>query len=160
MTSYYFEKFKKNNHSGKGSLVGLLKVGEKNLFLHDHRGQTHEIMPLCVLDFYVYDNQQRKGYGLKLFTKMLRMENAQVQHLAIDSPSEKSMRFLKKHFDLKNPINQTNSYVVFSGFFDRPTVPNGRNSRKFNSAQIFKNELPRLDVNNYQRNDTIDSFYK
>ncbi|RMZ93027.1 alpha-tubulin N-acetyltransferase 1-like, partial [Brachionus plicatilis] len=87
-------------NNGKGSVVGFLKVGEKNLFLHDHQGQTHEIMSLCVLDFYVYDNQQRRGYGLKLFNKMLEMERVLVQHLAVDSPSDKSMRFLKKHYDL------------------------------------------------------------
>lgn len=138
--------------------MGFLKVGEKNLFLHDHQGQTHEIMSLCVLDFYVYDNQQRRGYGLKLFNKMLEMERVLVQHLAIDSPSDKSMRFLKKHYDLKSPINQTNSYVVFSGFFDRPSLLN-RYGRRFNSAQVFNNELPPLDKK-ISRNDTIDNIYK
>lgn len=131
-------------------------MGEKNLFLHDHQGQTHEIKPLCVLDFYIYDNQQRKGYGLRLFNKMLEMEGAQVQHLAIDSPSDKSMRFLKKHYDLKNPLNQTNSYVVFSGFFDRPCLAN-RFNRKFNSAHAFRHELPPLEKKN-QLNPSSDSF--
>lgn len=71
---------------------------------------------LCVLDFYVCDNQQRKGYGRRLFDFMLQMENIRPEHLAIDSPSEKSIRFLRRHYDLKNPIYQVNNFVVYSGF--------------------------------------------
>ncbi|RNA35249.1 hypothetical protein BpHYR1_044719, partial [Brachionus plicatilis] len=56
-----------------------------------------------------------------------------------------------------SPINQTNSYVVFSGFFDRPSLLN-RYGRRFNSAQVFNNELPPLDKK-ISRNDTIDNIY-
>ncbi|CAF0950931.1 unnamed protein product [Brachionus calyciflorus] len=144
-------------NNGRGSLVGMLKVGEKRLFVHDVQGQTHELMPLCVLDFYVYENQQRKGYGLCLFNKMLEMENVSPEHLAIDSPSEKSMRFLKKHYNLKNPINQVNNFVVFSGFFENRPNLHRRNNRKFDSAKTFKNELPPLDPKILNRSDSVDS---
>lgn len=86
----------------------MLKVGEKKLFVYDSRGQNHEMSPLCVLDFYVCEEQQRKGYGKSLFDMMLVMENARPEHIAIDRPSEKSIRFLKKHYNLKNPIPQVN----------------------------------------------------
>ena len=105
------------------SLVGLLKVGEKRLFVFDHKGNYHEMSPLCVLDFYVHESQQRRGFGRKLFDYMLACEQVRVEHLAIDSPSEKCVRFLKKHYDLKQPIPQTNNFVVFPGFFEnRPSL--------------------------------------
>ena len=52
--------------------VGLLKVGEKRLFVYDSSNKTHEIVPLCVLDFYVCESEQRKGYGKQLFDCMLK----------------------------------------------------------------------------------------
>ena len=96
----------------------MLKIGEKKLFIHDYMGRTHEMSPLCVLDFYVHDKEQRKGYGKRLFDYMIQMENVNPAHLAIDKPSEKSIKFLKKHYNLKNPIGQVNNFVVFDGFFD------------------------------------------
>ena len=113
--------------SGLGSVVGLLKVGEKNLFIHDYLGRTHEMFPLCVLDFFVSETEQRKGYGKRLFDFMLRMQNTIPEHLAIDKPSEKSIRFLRKHYNLKNPIGQVNNFVVFDGFFDNRTDSNTSN---------------------------------
>jgi alpha-tubulin N-acetyltransferase 1 len=107
--------------------VGLLKVGEKNLFIHDYLGRTHEMSPLCVLDFFVSETEQRKGYGKQLFDCMLRMQNVLPEHLAIDKPSEKSIRFLRKHYNLKNPIGQVNNFVVFDGFFDNRTDQNNTN---------------------------------
>lgn len=121
------------------------------------------MMPLCVLDFYVYDNQQRKGYGLQMFNKMVEMENVRVEHLAVDSPSEKSMRFLKKHFNLKNPINQVNNFVVFSGFFENRPGQLKRNTRKIESlsAQPYKtNELPPLEPRFFNRIESVDSKFK
>jgi alpha-tubulin N-acetyltransferase 1 len=43
--------------------IGFLKVGKKNLFIRNALGEIKEINPLCVLDFYVHENQQRSGYG-------------------------------------------------------------------------------------------------
>jgi len=62
-------------HSGRGVVVGLLKVGCKKLFVYDHHGTQHEMQPLCVLDFYVHESCQRRGYGRKLFEYMLQVSN-------------------------------------------------------------------------------------
>ena len=59
--------------SGLGSVIGFIKVGKKRLFLLDHYGNQNELYPLCVLDFYVHESQQRKGCGLKLFSHMLEV---------------------------------------------------------------------------------------
>lgn len=116
--------------------------------------------PLCVLDFYVAEEVQRKGYGKRMFEKMLEMENVNPTHLAIDKPSEKSIRFLRKHYNLKNPIGQVNNFVVFDGFFDnRPTTPGflyKRNQSKkyemtpYSAAplQYGSNRFLNSDVNN------------
>jgi alpha-tubulin N-acetyltransferase 1 len=44
-------------------VVGFLKMGKKKLFIRDEIGSMHEIDPLCVLDFYVHESQQRSGHG-------------------------------------------------------------------------------------------------
>lgn len=109
--------------ASSASLVGLLKVGEKRLFVYDSQGNNHEMSPLCVLDFYIHESQQRRGFGRKLFDYMLAAEQVRVEHLAVDFPTEKCVRFLKKHYGLKQPISQTNNYVVFAGFFEnRPSL--------------------------------------
>lgn len=58
---------------GKGSVVGLLKMGRKKLYVFDAAGLVHEKDCLCVLDFYVHESRQRKGYGKKLFEFMLNV---------------------------------------------------------------------------------------
>lgn len=57
--------------SGEGSVVGLLKVGKKKLFVFDAAGVHHEVQPLCVLDFYVHESKQRMGCGRALYEYML-----------------------------------------------------------------------------------------
>lgn len=127
-----------NSHNGNGSIVGMLKVGEKNLFVYDTQGKNHEMKPLCILDFYVNEKQQRRGYGKQIFDYMLRMEETEAVHCAVDKPSEKSVRFLKKHYNLKNPISQVNNFVVFEGFFKNRTNYNvfvrNRRNRDMNSG--------------------------
>ena len=44
-------------------VIGLLKIGTKQLFINDALGKYKKITPLCVLDFYVHESQQRSGYG-------------------------------------------------------------------------------------------------
>ncbi|KAH7983470.1 hypothetical protein HPB52_012284 [Rhipicephalus sanguineus] len=53
-----------------GTVLGLLKVGFKQLFLRDGHGRLCQVRPLCLLDFYVHQSRQRKGYGRRLFDKM------------------------------------------------------------------------------------------
>ncbi len=60
-------------HSNLGSVVGILKVGVKHLYVYDSNGQVHEGTPLCVLDFYVHESKQRLGYGKRLFDTMLEV---------------------------------------------------------------------------------------
>ena len=45
------------------SVIGLLKVGPKTLYINDTFGKYHKISPLCVLDFYIHHSQQRNGFG-------------------------------------------------------------------------------------------------
>ncbi len=134
------------SNSGYGSIVGMLKVGRKHLFIHDLMGKNHEMKPLCILDFFVNESIQRRGYGKKLFDFMLQMEQVDPAHCAVDKPSEKSVKFLKKHYNLRNPIIQVNNFVVFEGFFknrfnENDYVRNKRNNRdNFDSLRKFSAE--------------------
>jgi len=111
----------KFGNNGLGSVVGLLKMGRKKLFLLDEVGKPHEMVPLCVLDFYIVESRQRSGCGKRLFEFMIRGERADPRYLAIDRPSPKLVSFLSKHYGLISTIPQVNNYVIFSGFFkDQP----------------------------------------
>ncbi|KDR17616.1 alpha-tubulin N-acetyltransferase 1-like [Zootermopsis nevadensis] len=103
--------------SGEGSVVGLLKVGKKKLFVFDAAGVHHEVQPLCVLDFYVHESKQRMGCGRALYEYMLSEEKTSPQYLAIDRPSEKFLGFLYKHYGLEKILPQSNNFVVYEGFF-------------------------------------------
>ncbi|KAM4696970.1 alpha-tubulin N-acetyltransferase 1 isoform 2-T2 [Rhinophrynus dorsalis] len=103
--------------AGRGAVIGFLKVGYKKLFVLDHKGSHIEAEPLCILDFYIHESLQRHGFGKELFSFMLRNEQVEAQHLAIDRPSEKFLSFLWKHYNLRATIPQVNNFVVFEGFF-------------------------------------------
>lgn len=90
---------------------------------------------------------------------MLENEGISAVHMAIDKPSEKSVRFLRKHYSLKNPISQVNNFVVFDGFFrDRPNnnvfVRNKRSlhridsmeGRKFSAEPSYNRQPEQLGV--------------
>ncbi|XP_025072813.1 alpha-tubulin N-acetyltransferase 1 isoform X5 [Alligator sinensis] len=103
--------------SGKGAVIGFLKVGYKKLFVLDRHGAHNEVEPLCVLDFYIHESLQRHGYGKELFQHMLQSERVEPHQLAVDRPSEKLLCFLRKHYNLKETISQVNNFVIFEGFF-------------------------------------------
>uniref|UniRef100_A0A8C4Q5A7 Alpha-tubulin N-acetyltransferase 1 n=1 Tax=Eptatretus burgeri TaxID=7764 RepID=A0A8C4Q5A7_EPTBU len=108
-------------YGGKGSVIGFLKVGRKALIFWDELGNHKELEPLCVLDLYVHESQQRRGHGRRLFQHMLQAQSVLPKHLAIDRPSSKFLSFLWQHYDLHKTIPQTNNFVVFEGFFhDQP----------------------------------------
>ncbi|KAA3670828.1 alpha-tubulin N-acetyltransferase 1, partial [Paragonimus westermani] len=72
------QKFRNSSHrlyilssSVENQVLGILKTGEKRLFMHDNQGVCTELEPLCILDFYIHDSMQRRGYGKKLFDHML-----------------------------------------------------------------------------------------
>lgn len=106
-------------------VTGLLKIGEKSLYVHDSEGVTRHITAPCVLDFFVHESRQRSGYGKLMFEYMLNEENVTPDKLAIDRPSEKLLRFLSKHYGLDKAIPQMNNFVVFEGFFDTEPHLNG-----------------------------------
>jgi len=111
----------RESNDGRGTVIGLLKVGHKKLFLIDQAGKANEMIPNCVLDFYVAESRQRSGCGKQLFEHMLAKEKADPRYMAIDRPSIKFLSFLRKHYGLVNSIPQVNNYVIFGGFFkDRP----------------------------------------
>lgn len=102
---------------GRGTVVGLLKIGPKKLFLLDSSGTQNELMPLCILDFYVHESQQRRGLGKQLFQFMLEDKKIEPQSLAIDRPSSKFLAFLRKHYNLVETIPQVNNFTIFKSFF-------------------------------------------
>jgi len=80
---------------GPSVVLGFLKVGEKRLFVSDPRGNTVEIEPCCVLDFYVHESCQRGGIGSELFARFLEEEDHRPARLAYDRPSHKLKSFLR-----------------------------------------------------------------
>ncbi|XP_017596216.1 PREDICTED: alpha-tubulin N-acetyltransferase 1 [Corvus brachyrhynchos] len=122
--------------SPKGAVLGFLKVGYKKLFLLDRDGSHVEVEPLCVLDFYIHESQQRRGLGRELFREMLQRERVQPEKLAVDRPSEKLLGFLRKHFGLCDLIPQVNNFVIFEGFFSTRTGESGPNSPLFQGIPL------------------------
>ena len=98
-------------------VIGMLKVGEKKLFIRDDVGAMREVAPLCVLDFYVDESVQRSGYGKALFERMLDSENIEAFRIAYDRPSSKLLRFLSRHYGLNHYVPQTNNFVVYTVYF-------------------------------------------
>ncbi|XP_061475138.1 alpha-tubulin N-acetyltransferase 1 isoform X2 [Rhineura floridana] len=119
----YILKDSEPKTTGKGVIIGFLKVGYKKLFVLDRHGAHNEVEPLCVLDFYIHESLQRHGYGKELFHYMLQRERVEPHQLAVDRPSEKLLCFLRKHYNLNDTIPQVNNFVVFQGFFSHQYAP-------------------------------------
>ncbi|XP_026576523.1 alpha-tubulin N-acetyltransferase 1 isoform X1 [Pseudonaja textilis] len=119
----YILKDSEAKMTGKGIIIGFLKVGYKKLFVLDRQGAHNEVEPLCVLDFYIHESLQRHGYGKELFHYMLQRERVEPYQLAIDRPSEKLLCFLRKHYSLTDIIPQVNNFVIFQGFFSHQHAP-------------------------------------
>ena len=103
---------------GPTRVLGILKTGDKNLFIHRPSSpKPIEMEPRCVLDFYVAENAQRRGVGFLLFAFFLRNENKHPARLAYDRPSAKFLAFLRKHHGLVTYQTQTNNFVVFDAYF-------------------------------------------
>jgi alpha-tubulin N-acetyltransferase 1 len=103
--------------------LGLLRVGRKRLFLHDSAGRTHQVEPLCVLDFYVHESCQRRGVGKGLLDAVLAAEALDVSEVAFDKPSNQCLEFLRKHYGLGHHEPQANNFVVLPAFFERLNRP-------------------------------------
>ncbi|KAJ1341624.1 hypothetical protein BSLG_003813 [Batrachochytrium salamandrivorans] len=102
--------------AGQCPVIGLLKVGHKRLFLIDEYDRQIEVSPLCVLDFYIHESFQRKGFGKRLFEYMLMIEFRSPGELCYDRPSAKFLGFLRNHYHLTEYIPQSNNFVVFKQF--------------------------------------------
>ncbi|XP_073843523.1 alpha-tubulin acetylase isoform X2 [Musca autumnalis] len=107
------------NQGNNGAVIGLLKVGTKDLYLFDETGQTRKVENApCILDFYIHESRQRAGLGKDLFETMLVDEKWTPIKCSVDRPSEKLLGFLKKHYGLVRSIPQANNFVLYEGFFD------------------------------------------
>lgn len=86
---------------GVSRLIGMLKVGRKQLFLYDREMKTYEGELLALLDFYVHFSYQRQGYGKKLFEFMLHYERIAAHDVAFDNPTGKTPSLSTLEADLK-----------------------------------------------------------
>mmetsp|Transcript_26943 Transcript_26943/g.75930 ORF Transcript_26943/g.75930 Transcript_26943/m.75930 type:complete len:516 (-) Transcript_26943:541-2088(-) len=111
-------------------VLGMLKLGNKKLFIRVDTGELKEIEPLCVLDFYVHESCQRIGLGGELMDHMLHDLRVTPARLAYDRPSSKLLPFLRKRFGLSDYIPQSNNFVVFRKYFS-----SAKPSRQDSSAQ-------------------------
>ena len=62
------------------NVLGGIKTGNKKLFIRAETASFYEIEPVCVLDFYVHEDYQRKGLGKHLFE--VRFQIPQVMCIA------------------------------------------------------------------------------
>lgn len=115
---------------GRALVVGILKMGSKNLFVRTQNSQLRELQPLCCLDFYVHYSTQRCGIGKRLFEAMLEAEQVQPHKIAYDRPSPKLIGFLAKHYNLRAFTPQENNFVVFHQYFEDLPPDTGRRSRR------------------------------
>ncbi|KAH8343035.1 hypothetical protein KR059_003974 [Drosophila kikkawai] len=123
-----------------GSVVGLLKVGTKDLYLFDETGQTRKVQQApSILDFYVHESRQRHGLGKRLFQTMLSEEQWTPVKCSVDRPSDKLLAFLGKHYGLTRSIPQANNFVLFEGFFDDAPSANGHGNAQ--SPQHTRNGM-------------------
>ncbi|KAJ3272107.1 Alpha-tubulin N-acetyltransferase 1 [Terramyces sp. JEL0728] len=162
--------FKDLVNAGKYSIVGMLKVGTKNLFVVDSNNRHIEISPLCVLDFYIDEKLQRRGYG-----KRLQIEFVSPSHLAYDRPSSKFLAFLKKNYNLVDYIPQANNFVIFRQFgleyleLDSKGRPKGNifqsevdafnNSRKKSESRTLKTTKKEKVKEDKQEKKSFTSIY-
>lgn len=120
-----------------GSVLGLLKVGTKDLYLFDEHGETRKMeQSPSILDFYVHESRQRAGLGKHLFETMLKEEQWTPLKCSVDRPSDKLLGFLGKHYGLLRTIPQANNFVLYEGFFnDVNSTPNGSRNGHAESPQ-------------------------
>lgn len=111
-------------------VVGILKIGERDLFYRDQIGDIKELTCACVLDFYVHESCQRKGYGKEMFEKMLEYEGMEACEFAIDRPSGKLLKFLKKYYGLWEFVPQNNNYVIYEQYFTKGRFAGGKKRNK------------------------------
>ncbi|KAI9357363.1 touch receptor neuron protein Mec-17-domain-containing protein [Zopfochytrium polystomum] len=85
-------------------VIGMLKVGPKNLFVANRQGRQIQMCPLCVLDFFIHEKFQRSGSAVLhfLFHILKLAEGTSAELLAYDKPSRLLLSFLRKHYNLED----------------------------------------------------------
>jgi hypothetical protein len=111
--------WEKPENSPFSIFLGFLKISTKKLYLRDSDGKQFISNPVCILDFYVHETVQNSEIGHKLFEKMLEIEGIEnVGKIAMDKPNEALLNFMKKYYQLENPVWQTTNFAVFPTFFE------------------------------------------
>ncbi|KAH8242295.1 hypothetical protein KR026_005601, partial [Drosophila bipectinata] len=107
-----------DDESGRWAVTGLLKVGNKDLFLFDGDGRCRQTKQTpAILDFYIHESRQRRGLGKVIFDKMLADQGWTPGKCSVDRPSKKLISFLAKHFGLVRTVPQGNNFVLYQEFF-------------------------------------------
>ncbi|VDN00882.1 unnamed protein product [Thelazia callipaeda] len=154
--------WKKNpNNENASIIIGLLKIGYKNLYLTDPSMRLVQVTPLCVLDFYVHDSLQRQGYGHALFDYMLEHEKSSAENVAIDKPSESLLQFMNKHYGLNEPLWQVTNFVVYPSFFKSVEYSTSSDSTKQKyqkSAKKVADKYGEARVVRKQEKDSVGSL--
>ncbi|KPI91989.1 Alpha-tubulin N-acetyltransferase [Papilio xuthus] len=126
-----------NGNGGTGEIIGLLKVGEKKLYLYDRQGKLKIATPMCVLDFYVIESRQGAGLGKMLFDHMLEDLKLTPYELPIDGPSVKMLGFLKHHYNYTKIIKQSNNFAVCDQFFESENVGSSRPEQQIEAPHSY-----------------------
>eukprot|EP01039_Chlorochromonas_danica_P006719 gene6719-7428_t len=100
-------------------VLGYLKYGYK-ASLYFYMPRTGRVVQkdrtLCLLDFYVLEAHQRRGFGKMLFEAFLKDTEVLPEMIAYDRPSPKLLPFLSKNFALTGADLQPNRFAVFPPF--------------------------------------------
>lgn len=102
----------------KNIVLGFLRVGKRHMKIKDEKNNYSDDHPLCVIDFYVPKQYERQGVGKAIFDKMLYFEKVQPGELCYDRLTPKMIKFLNKHFALKEYIIQNNGFSVYMNYFE------------------------------------------
>ena len=123
----------------KNKVLGYIKVGPKRLFLRDRICNYHERKTLCVLDFYIYDTEQRKGLGKEIFFFFLNYKKINPVELAYDRPTLRFLAFLKRNYGLENYIQQENNFTIYDEFFESERNKNNETQYDSDTHRVIQN---------------------
>ena len=99
----------------KGHCVyGYIRAGYRNVYVHTLQDTLAKMNLLCVFDFYVHCNVQRRGIGKEIFNTLLYIHhNIKPCYIAYDCPTKAMIDFLHKYYALSCPIYQHNNMVIY-----------------------------------------------
>ena len=98
--------------------IGFVRCGNKSIHVRNEKGQMVEIEALCIFDFYVHENWQRKGQGRMLLDHVLTREGTTSKKLAVDRINSALMHFFHKNYGLFETVaTNTGNISIFLDFF-------------------------------------------